>query len=1223
MMIARMPDLYAVSHRFLCLVKKIVIGGVAVLSLPLATMAQSSRPGLITQAVNDAQRVTLAGNVHPLATRAADRGEAPATLAEDRMLLVLKRSAQQELALEAMLQSLQDKNSPNFHKWLTPAQFGAQWGASDTDIARITAWLQSYGFSVAGPTPARNAIEFSGSVGQVEQAFHTQIHLYEVDGVMHHANASNPQIPAALAPAIAGIASMNDFVPKPLVRRVSKASYNPRTHMARPSLTGSWPNELGLNYDILLVGPADAATIYNSPNPTLNSAATGTAYTGSGAKIGVLGASNIQRVGSGAYQQNLNYRQLFGLSAIDPTVVVDGTDPGETDDANTVEAYLDTEIAGGIAPAASVYLYIAKNTNSASGVLLAAERALSDNIVDVLSLSFSTCEAALGTSGNEFMLELWKQAAAQGISVTVATGDSGSAGCDDPSIDAPADYGLQVNGLASTPYNIAVGGTDFAVLAGPDGSGQDFSNYVSANTNATTLLSVSGYIPETPWNDSIANVPPGPYSTNEPYLDQYNNPNIASGGGGKSNCMSGSWSGTFPLCVAGYLKPSWQAGTSVPPDGVRDVPDVSFFSGDGFNYAAWGICTDQDVDYYGNAIMDCTKDSNGNFNITIIGGTSTAAPTMAGVLALLYQATGQRQGQADYALYNLAKTRPSVFHDVASGNNSVPCTSGTPDCSPNTKDDYYFLTGYNAGAGYDLATGLGSLNIGNLIANWTSAGLSTTTTSLTVTPTTVQHGLPITASASVTSENDYPSGSVTLLADMGSGSTTIGTYALNASASTGTIDVPLLPGGEYSFIANYDGSPVDARSSSSPVTVDITPEPSTTSLAVSETDPANGSAYVQSSPVPYGYPISITAQPYGSHSTMAGGVLVPDGNATGTVKFTAGSTDLGTATLASDGEVMLSNQFLSPGSYTIGAAYSGDASFEPSSATKALAVAKATTQLTLKANETSYQNKPFVFTVTLATTSTAAAPMGTVELINGSTVLATGTLTGRAGAGSVLASGSVTFNSISIPDAKEAVVARYSGDANYAASSSNTLDVTGAPPFVISDISVQLPAEHSTGVGTLTVTSTGSYAGTVDLTCQLISESKQTSTPPECGMDPASASVTAGGQGTTLILIFGKGTKLPKGVTLGKVESAPGPGKWFAGGGAVLACCVLLGVPARRKRWKAVIASYLLLVAIGGFTACVRTAKLISSGSYTFRVTGTDSKNPNLTTTATVNVEVL
>ncbi len=1219
-MIARIYAWHPVNRRYSSLVKKMFMGAVVSAALPL--VAQSNRPGLITQVVNEAQRVTLVGNVHPLATRAADRGEAPAMLAEDRMQLLLRRGAQQELALEAMLQSLQDRNSPNFHQWLTPAQYGAQWGASDADIARITAWLQSYGFSVAGLTPARDSIEFSGTAGQVEQAFHTQIHLYDVKGVMHHANASDPQIPAALAPAIAGIASMNDFAPKPLIRRVSKASYNPRTHMARPSLTGSWPNELGLNFDILLVGPADAATIYNSPNPTLNSAATGVTYTGSGTKIGILGDSNIQRLGNGDYQQNLNYRQVFGLSAMEPTVVVDGIDPGETDNSETMEAYLDTEIAGGIAPGASVYLYIAKDTNSASGVLLAAQRALSDNIVDVLSLSFSTCEAALGASGNEFMQELWKQAAAQGISVAVATGDSGSAGCDDSSIDAPADYGLQVNGLASTPYNIAVGGTDFAVLAGPDGSGRDFGNYVSANTNATTLLSVSQYIPEAPWNDSIENVPPGSYSTNVPYLDHNGDPDIASGGGGKSNCMAGSWSGTFPLCVAGYLKPSWQSGTGVPGDGVRDVPDVSFFSGDGFNYAAWGICTDQDVDYNGNAITDCTKDNNGNFNITIIGGTSTAAPTMAGVLALLHQATGQRQGQANYALYNLAKTTPSVFHDVASGNNSVPCTSGTPDCSVNTAGNY-FLTGYNADAGYDLATGLGSLNIGNLIANWTSAGLSTTTTNLTVTPTAVQHGLPMTANASVTSENDYPSGNVTLLADMGSGSTTIGTYVLNTSASTGTINVPLLPGGEYRFIASYGGSPVDAKSSSSPIAVDISPEPSTTSLAVSETDPANGSAYVPSSPVPYGYPISITAEPYGNHSTVVNDVLVPDGNATGTVKFTAGSTDLGTATLVSNGKVTLGNQFLSPDSYMIGAAYSGDASFEPSSASKALTVVKNNTQLTLTANETSYENKPFVFTATLATTSAAAAPTGTIELISGSTVIATGTLTGRAGAGSVLAGGTVTFHSVSIPNTKEAIVARYSGDANYAASNSNTVNITGAPPFVISDISVRLPAEHSTSAGILTVTSTGTYAGTVDITCQLISQSKQTSTPPECGMDPASVTVTAGGKATTLILIFGKGTKLPKGVTLGKVESAPGHGKWFAGGGAVLACCVLLGVPARRRRWKALIAGCLLLVSIGGFTACVGTAKMITSGNYTFRVTGTDSKNPNLTTTATVTVEVL
>ena len=110
-------------------------------------------------------------------------------------------------------------------------------------------------------------------------------------------------------------------------------------------------------------------------------------------------------------------------------MVVDGNDPGINGDV--IEALLDLQVSGGLAPGATETLYTAANTNLDSGLFLAINRALDDNAVSILNVSFLGCEAFQGTSGNQLINDLWEQAASQGITVTVASGDDGSAGCDD------------------------------------------------------------------------------------------------------------------------------------------------------------------------------------------------------------------------------------------------------------------------------------------------------------------------------------------------------------------------------------------------------------------------------------------------------------------------------------------------------------------------------------------------------------------------------------------------------------------------------------------------------------------------------------------------------------------------------------------------------------------------------------------------------------------------
>jgi trimeric autotransporter adhesin len=1179
------------------------------LCFAITAHSQSSRRGLITQAISETSRITLPGNVHPLATRAADRGPVPESMPADRMLLLLKRSPEEQVQLREFLESLQDTNSPNFHKWLTPQQFGAQWGPADSDIAAVTAWLQSHGFAVAGLSPGRIAIEFSGTASQLKQAFQTEIHTYSVNGEIHHANNVNPTIPAALSPVVAGIATLNDFHPKAPVKRGPLGIYNTTTRQVRQALTSS--SDTG---NFLYVGPADAATIYDTPVPALNPNYTGKTIDGTGAIIGVAGEANIN------LSQDANYRKLFGLAANAPTVIVDGgVNPGINSDS--IEFYLDTQISNGIAPGARLYFYTSAGTDVDYGIDLAVLRAVDDNVVDVLSLSWEECEAYLGASGNYFVNAAWEQAAAQGISVSVASSDSGSAGCDDFDTQTVAISGLQVNGWSSTPYNISVGGTDFSGLAAPDGNGGNFRNYVSLTSDSTTLRSANKYIPEAPWNDSVANFPIGRVATNQGLPT--NEENIVAGSGGSSNCTTGYvQSNGVPVCSGGYARPSWQSGPGTPPGTARDLPDISMLAGDGVDFAAWAICTDQETTTDGQLLVECTPGSNGlpadEFYLSAVGGTSAAAPAFAGVLALVKSATGERQGQADHVLYSLLHTHPEVFHDIVSGNNSVPCAAGSPGCAKNTAG-YYYETGFNAGSGYDLATGLGSIDAAVLIANWASTGLGATTTTLTAAPTSIVHGTPVTIDATVTSSGGTPQGDVALIAGVNPSAEpnngAVANITLNTSGTTGAQQIDFLPGGSYNLLAHYGGSETFAQSTSAPIPLKVTPETSTTSLTINGYSPVTGFGGSVAS-LPYGYYLAFDARPYGNRSSVVGGQLQADGIATGNVAFTLNSKSFATAQINAFGYAEVDPQNVAPGSYALKASYAGDASFDPSSVTRSFTITKGATQIGLSASASAYVGKPIVFTVTLSTSSIGAAPTGVVALRIGSDTLAEGALIGAGPTATDLASGKATISVSSLPAGQSQIVAVYLGDANYASSISNSVAIAARPFFTVADISFKLHSEHSTGSGAIVTTSVNGYTGTVKYTCQLLTKTS-TPTPPECGMYPASEALAAGATIQPLILIFGKGTKLPTGVTLGSNA------RWAGAGGAVLACCLFFGIPARRRRWRSMLSALLLLVAIGGFSACIATPKMITHGLYTFKVTATDSSNPSLTATATVTVEVL
>lgn len=393
--------------------------------------------------IDESVRVVLGGTQHPLFQTAIDQGAVEDGFPAGRMLLLLQHSQTQEEALQDFIQAAHTPGNPNFHKWLKPDEFGSLYGSADSDLAAVTAWLQSHGLTIQKVHAGRRAIEFSGTAGQLRSAFHTAIHRYTVNGETHLANSSALAVPAALAPVIVGLAPINDLHPSSQLKVLGRAVFDSKTHQSTPE----WTYPAGAGTVSYAVAPGDFATQYDINSVYKNG------INGTGQSIAIISASNVDLSLVQAYQT------LFGLPSNLPAVVVDGEDPGHNSAAT--ETYLDIEIAGSVAPGAKVILYTSAGTALTDGLALAAMRAVEDDQAGVISISYGECEAYLGQSGNAFWSALWQQAAAQGQTAFVSAGDGGSAGCDDFDNQTAAYDGLQVNGIASTPYNVAVGGTDF------------------------------------------------------------------------------------------------------------------------------------------------------------------------------------------------------------------------------------------------------------------------------------------------------------------------------------------------------------------------------------------------------------------------------------------------------------------------------------------------------------------------------------------------------------------------------------------------------------------------------------------------------------------------------------------------------------------------------------------------------------------------------------------
>jgi hypothetical protein len=1022
---ASMDPLRSIS-RFLLLVA-LSFAVAAALAAPCLS-AEPAAPR-VQGPVDDAARVVLYGNLHPLIQAAArhteavqnrpvrsslDQGAVEDSLPAGRMLLLLQRSTEQEAALRDFIQAAHAPGNPSFHQWLQPGEFGRLYGPADSDVAAVTAWLESHGLTVNQVHDGRLAIEFSGTVGQLSEAFQTEIHRYLVNGQTHLANATSPSVPAALAPVIAGLATVNDFHPQPQLKVMGQAQFDVTTRQATPQWT--YPLSGGVAY---AMAPADFAVQYD-----INSVYKA-GITGAGQSIAVISASNVDLSRVQAYQA------LFGLSANLPQVVVDGTDPGENSAA--AEAYLDIELAGSVAPGAKIVLYTSGGTALTDGLALAAYRAVEDDQAGIISVSYGECEKELGQGGNAFWSGLWQQAAAQGQSVFVSAGDGGSAGCEDFDSQEVAYSGLQVNGIASTPYNVAVGGTDFyySQYAGSSSAiSAQLATYWSAASTVSPAVSLKQSVPEQAWNNF--------FGFN---LDDGGNPaNLASetimaGGGGASSAAL--YSGSI---ATGYAKPAWQTGTGVPADKVRDLPDLSLFAANGHNYSFYPICA-----FPG----DCSRSnltSTGSVVITGVGGTSASAQAMAGIQALINQKAASWQGQADFTYYPLAAKQTTVFHDVTVGGNRVLCYPSTANCvagsSASNSSGFSVENGYAAGVGYDRTTGLGSIDVANLLKYWSTVTLTSTTTTLSVSPSSLVHGKTTIVKGTVApaTGSGMPSGSVSLTGNDGlTHYAAIDDPSLTAGSFYAQVDN--LPGGTYQLTAVYGGDGTFAASKSSPVTVTITPESDKLVATGWAWNPYDLDLYPLSSGItlPYGAQIFLDAQPVSANATLASQPTT----ATGTVAFTD---KLGSASVSSTqplnaaGVAEWSTGVFAPGSHTVSESYSGDASYNPS-------IAAAAASFTVIQGSTSLTVKPLVSTVAagasvavdvqLATgylSLYGAPPTGTVTVtLGGKSLTAPWRAYGSTGKSSLEAV--VTFTNVAaglLP-----LSASYAGDANWLGSEAN------------------------------------------------------------------------------------------------------------------------------------------------------------------------------------------
>ncbi len=924
-------------------------------------------------------RVLIENSAPRLAPGSTVLGAAPANARLERVLLLLEPSAAQRQALDAEIRNQQDPKSPDFHHWLSPAQFAEAYSQSASDAAVVVSWLESEGFVLA-PLPAGRAwIEFSGTVGQLEQAFQTHVRWVATHSGERLALAGPISVPAEIRPMIHGLVSLDGVIAEPAMTAMEAVAARPSGLRAATSITS-----------------AEAMTPQLAAQSLHLDALHASGETGAGESIAIAARSNV------AVQDVAAFRAAFGLPVNPLEVIPDGADPGRT--ADEAVAVMSASWAGAAAPEAQIVLVPAATTSATDGVDLSLAAIVDQALAHTVVVGFSACEAGLSETRQAFYSALYRQAAAQGMAMIAASGDSGASACQAGGGDTAVSTGYAVNGLASTPWNTAVGA---AALANAVANGSD--------------PALAGWSPRNPADPAYA------------------------GGGGAS---------------AFYPRPAWQP---LPGDHAREVAG----SGRLLPEIAVPTALDGGVN---RGLVFCmgggatAADGLAGCYPVRAGGSAAAAALFAGVAAIIAEKNGA-QGNLAPTLYQLSRRR-GVFLDVQEGSARLACAMGSAGCDASGQ------IGFDAVAGYDLATGLGSIDAEKLVNEWAKAaatGTAAASVILTVSPgvqnSTYNPSAQITFSATVSSllGGSTPTGTVTFSDATPSGKITIGGSAVTLDGTgKASLMVPSgasgqngLPVGGNNVTAIYSGDANYASSASVP--------PFVVTIAKSQTTPTISAPSAVAAGASFTVTVTITA------GTPPPGTLPPSGMVTMAVDGVATQT----AALSTTGGVTSATFTLTApttsGSHNLQATYPGDANYNSSVATVAFAISKAATVTTLTAT-------PGVLTpgtaetltasvVPLNTGTTAYSITGTVAFYDGAVLLGTATIT----------SNTATLSGLSLStSAAHSLTAVYSGDASWAPSTSNAVvlvpllladsvtltvsPVTAAPGQVITMVATVTPA---------------------------------------------------------------------------------------------------------------------------------------------------------------------
>ncbi len=1075
--------------------------------------AQSNAPSArISADWRNADSATLSSLVSPTQPNATDLGPAPANARLDRVLVLLAPSPAQQFALTARLQSIETPSSPEYRQWLTPSAFAENYSNSASDVAAVAAWLESQGLANVSVPAGRGWIEVSGSVAQFEQAFSTSIHLASSPAGPRFVLASSISVPAPFATLIRGIASLDGALsaaaatePRPLT--VSADELNLEASSSHPAaLTPQFVGSLLHLVELNLAGTD-----------------------GTGELIAIPSRSNVNP------QDVASFRDSFHLSASPLSVFPDGPDPGSG--AEQAATTLTCSWAGAAAPGAQILLVPAASTSATDGLDLALASIVDHALAHTVVVGYSVCEAALSPAHQALYAALYRQAAAEGISVIAASGDSGASACTRAGGFARIDSGFGVNALASTPWNTAVGVAAFS-------------------------------------SDGV--------SLDNPRLSAWSPENVAdpayAGGGGKSSL---------------YSAPDWQLiGTQASPGPQsRSLPDLALPTA---------------LDSAANpGLAFCFSGSTTSAGCTLYraGGSSASAAIFAGVAALVSQKYGA-QGNFAPGLYALSRTN-GVFTDIDDGSARLRCLAGSAGC------DASGFIGFPAAPGYDLATGLGSVDAHALVTRWHS--LATGTGAVTVN-NTISAGQVI-----------NPGGSLALsgnvVSDTGGPAPTGIVTFYDLTTSTDLADVTLVPGaggtssasmtitgvlglGAHNIVVDYSGDAVYAGNFSTTVLVEV--EASTTTVTVTTNSPmyAPGTAFVATA--------TITSPNAGTGAPPPSGTVTftLDGVTQGVAPVVTGTPSTATLTLTAP---------LTAGSHQIVATYSGDTNYAAStSVADVITVSKNPPLVVLTSNLTTVppgQALVLTATVTPAVALAEGAeqnPTGAVIFYNETAILGTVTLVPSSSGDSSFA----TLTLQTIPGGADSIYAFYQGDTVYGSANSNTLTVnvqtvtiTPSPLNPPTNLNI---AQGSQGSVAFNIAALGGYTGAVQIVCSVPAQDDMTCTPtPQDVTPPVSV--------TFVVQTFTAGQTTNTSIVSGSRHPSIWP---RAASGTALAALAFFLLPfgrrARifsRRRSRRFLVLLLVLAGLGGAgIGC-------SSGGSQLASFGTPLGVATLTVTASENVD--